>query len=311
MKEIALRIPGEEQLMEVFADFLKVDVANGDAREDTLRSYMTHIKDFVNFCKDGGINPGQATSETVKTYRKTLIERDLAHATISLKLVTVRRFYQGAVNRRMLESNPADGVKPPRKRESTDTKKHLSAGEAEILFRKVKEETGLKGLRDKAIVAMMALEGLRSVEITRANIEDIEEGRILVHGKGKDDYIYPRKDTQKALKEYFLTRGEVRTDEQGTPLFVAVGNRAGGRRLSKDGVRSIINKYLTQAGLKKKGISCHALRHTCGTLLYQATRDVKVVQSTLRHSDVSTAAKYSHIIEASEARYTENIPLEI
>ena len=44
--------------------------------------------------------------------------------------------------------------------------------------------------------------------------------------------------------------------------------------------------------------------------VYQATRDVKVVQETLRHSDISTAAKYSHVEERKKARYTSRISIK-
>ena len=52
----------------------------------------------------------------------------------------------------------------------------------------------------------------------------------------------------------------------GTPLGTAVGNRAGGHRLSRRGIRHVVDGYLRQAGLKRPGVSDHALRHTAATL---------------------------------------------
>lgn len=69
--------------------------------------------------------------------------------------------------------------------------------------------------------------------------------------------------------------------------------------------------YLAKSGLKWPGISCHALRHTCGHLLYQTTRDPKVVQETLRHSNITTAGQYSHTEERSKARHTRAIPVKL
>jgi integrase/recombinase XerC/integrase/recombinase XerD len=81
----------------------------------------------------------------------------------------------------------------------------------------------------------------------------------------------------------------------GEPLFISIGKGGKpGRRLSRIGVNHTVGTYLVKAVLKWPGISCHALRHTCGHLLYQATRDPKVVQETLRHSSIITAGQYSH-----------------
>jgi integrase/recombinase XerC/integrase/recombinase XerD len=146
------------------------------------------------------------------------------------------------------------------------------------------------------------------------------EIRILVHGKGRDGYVYPREDTVKALMEYLAGRKAQEAGKNSMPedsgnqvlhIFAAVGNRAGGKRITRDGVRCVVNFYLNKAGLKRPGVSCHALRHTCGALLYQATRDIKVVQETLRHADISMAAKYSHVIERRKTRYTREIPVKV
>lgn len=116
-------------------------------------------------------------------------------------------------------------VKPPRDRDATETMKYLSAGEAELLFRAVPSgENGLKVLRDRAMIVLMTLEGLRRVEIHRANVADLEhlgdaaESRILVHGKGKDAYIYHRPDTLSVIDKYLRARGPVDKDDQGTSI---------------------------------------------------------------------------------------------
>lgn len=54
------------QLLTGFAQFLKIDVANGDAMLDTVRAYQTHVGQWVEWCKDTGINPVAATKEQVK-----------------------------------------------------------------------------------------------------------------------------------------------------------------------------------------------------------------------------------------------------
>ncbi|WP_020678113.1 tyrosine-type recombinase/integrase [Geopsychrobacter electrodiphilus] len=305
----------DTDLSDLLADWLNLDVANGDACADTLKTYQSQIQTWLTWCSENSVYPGQATTEDVKNWRKDLIDTGAKPSTISLKLTTVRRFYQSAVDRRLIENNPATNVRAPKDRRAKKEQiKHLSAGEAELLFRAVPSGGGVKALRDRAMVGLMALEGLRRVEIVRACVSDIEgnaqEMRLLIHGKGKERYVYPREDTAAALTDYLITRGSVVEDEQGDPLFVQI--RKGGHiegRISRQGVNSVIDHYLLKAGLKRQGLSCHALRHTCGALLYQATRDIRAVQETLGHSNISTSAGYAHIIERGQARYTRQIPV--
>jgi integrase/recombinase XerC/integrase/recombinase XerD len=249
-------------------------------------------------------------------FRQHLLIRGAAHSTISLKLTTIRRFYDGAVSRGFLESNPVTGVKAPRKRTADEEKiKCLTAGEAERLFEAIPYDNRLKSYRDRAMVALMALEGLRRIEICRANVGDMEETetgiRILVRGKGKDSYIYPRADTTECICSYLERRGSISPDKYGEPLFVSLsrGDNVRGR-ISRIGLSKWMDSLLIKAAIAKKGRGCHALRHTCGALLYQATRDVKVVQETLRHASIAMAAKYSHVLDRGKARYTQIIPLK-
>lgn len=299
------------------ADWLHLDVANGDACADTLKTYRGNFEAWLTWCRENQVHPRQATVEDIKGWRQDLIAVGSKPSTISLKLTTVRRFYQSAVDRGILKSNPAATVRAPRERRAVKEQiKYLSAGEAELLFRAVPKDSEIKSLRDKAMIGLMALEGLRRVEIVRACVSDIgsdlEGLRLLVHGKGKERFIYPREDTARALQEYLTARGAVERDNQGEPLFVQV--RKGGTamgRISRTGVNKVVDYYLRKAGLKREGLSCHALRHTCGALLYQATRDVRAVQETLGHSNIATSASYAHIVERGKARYTRDIPVKI
>ena len=305
------QVMNEQQILDKFADILEIDVANGDAREDTLRAYASNMKMFVQWYKDQGFNINEIREWHIKKYRQFMINEGLAHATQSLKLTTLRRFFKGLKDRDIIERNPAANVKPPRDREAKTDIKYLSPGEVELLSRELKQVNGVKGARDRAMIALMLREGLRAVEVVRANVADIDErdNKILIHGKGKDAYIYPSQDTLDKINEYLELRKEPDTDEQGLPLFVNLDRRTGGRRLTRPGLRSVVNKYFKMADIKVKGLSCHALRHTCGKSLYEKTKDVRVVQEVLRHSDPSTAAKYAHITERKEARYTEDIEI--
>ena len=98
-------------------------------------------------------------------------------------------------------------------------------------------------------------------------------------------------------------------DEFGEPVFTTLTNQVKGKRMDRRGIRYNVDKWLTKAGLKKEGISCHMLRHTCGTLLYKDTKDLQIVKQVLRHSNVNITSKYAHIYNKMDKRYTTGINL--
>ena len=75
---------------------------------------------------------------------------------------------------------------------------------------------------------------------------------------------------------------------------------------ASDGLR-VMNEALKLAGLKKAGASCHVLRHSCGTNLYANTKDLRLVQETLRQRNPAIAARYAHVQDRLTNRRTANI----
>jgi integrase/recombinase XerD len=300
--------------------WLSSEVANGDPREDTVSSYRSNLAHWFKWCGVNRVNPGAPVRQNMEAFRAELIGARMKPTTVALKLTVVRRFYQSAQDRQLIPHNPAAGVKPPTDRRVKGRKKSLTSGHAERLLEVLPPADTLKGKRDRVIVGLMLLEGLRRVELHRANDEDIEEGllgpKLLVHGKIRDRHKYPRKDTMEVIREYLEERGPVPTepDQEGrtvTPLIcnIAKGGKVG-TRISRIGLNYIVDGYLNRAGIKRELISCHALRHTFGTLLYQETKDLRAVQDELGHANINTTAIYADSGQDRE-RYSERVPLSL
>jgi integrase len=165
-------------------------------------------------------------------------------------------------------------------------------------------EDQVRRLRSLLLISMMALQGLRTIEVHRANVEDLtEKGEnlvLLVRGKTRDRLAYLRPDTAQRMKEFLALRGKIEPDKAGTPLFTAVGHERGGMRLSRRHIRQQTDKYLRLAGLKRPGISNHALRHTAATLGYLHTGDLRAVQDFLGHVDPRQTSRYAHVVDMAK-----------
>ena len=288
-----------------FADFLRIDVANGDASAETIGSYRTGVAQWVAWCAADHCDPGSATPIHIKRFRQALLEAGYKPITIRLRLTTVRRFYEAARNAGLRPDNPAAGVRPPRVRQATEEFKYFTDDELRRLLAAFPDPDGADGrqrvrrLRDLLMVAMMALQALRTIEVHRANVEDLTEKdgnwTLLVRGKTRDRIAYLRPDTAKRLKEYLALRDEIAADEAGTPLFPS--QASGGRRMSRRMIRMHTDHYLRLAELKRPGISDHALRHTAATLGYLHTGDLRAVQELLGHADPRMTSRYAHVVD--------------
>ena len=147
---------------------------------------------------------------------------------------------------------------------------------------------------------MLVRTGLRTIELHRANIEDIRqeagEALLYIQGKGrdsKDAFVLLTEDALRPLREYINARNEKNTRQ---PLFISHSNRNAGGRLSTRTISRIVKEALRVAGLNDSRLSAHSLRHTAITLSLLGGASVQEAQTMARHSDINTTLKYAHNI---------------
>ncbi len=304
----------ETAVGQAFAAFLRLEVAHGAATLDTQRGYWSQVRAWAAWCQAQPCCLATAPATAVKTYRQALVAAGYQAASIAHKLAVLRRFYAAAMAQGLRVDNPALGVQPPRDRRAAELLPCLAEGELRRLLAAVPRlETG-PALRDRVLLALLGVQGLRTVEVVRANVADLYHGDpvvLRVRGKTRDRLLPLRPDLAAVLQAYLAARGRVCDDATGTPLVAAVGNRAGGQRLSRRGLRHVVDGYLRQAGLKRPGVSDHALRHTAATLAYKYTRDLRAVQHMLGHADPRTTARYAHLVERLQQNPALAVPVEV
>lgn len=296
-----------------YKTFLARYLSHGSPSEDTMRNYCSTIDNYIEWCRFNKRHPLKITEYEFTYYRDMLVRLKMKKGSIKSKLNAIRQFYNTAIKLKLIEENPAQdiGIKAYEPNDISPLK-FLTVDELEHLLSIIPDsDNHVENIRDKTMIMLMALEGLRTIEIYRLSIADINwrVKTIYIHGKGHNDFIYPREDVLNYLKYYLQKRyaDTDKTDKLGEPVFTAVGNRNKGGRMDRRNIRRNIDKWLDSAGYKKKGISCHMLRHTCGTLLYSKTKDLQIVKQVLRHSDINITSKYAHVFSQMDNRYTSDI----
>lgn len=321
---IDLNLFDAESFVNNYKEYLVRELADGKPSDDTKITYFSNIDQFLRWCKEANCSSLSLSEFHLKGYRELLWQRGYKTQTVALKLTAIRRFYQCALKLKLIEENPMKDVRPGKDPNSSLPEvQYLTAGQLEYLIRLIPVKDGEgnyheENFRNRLIIIIMGIEGLRTIEVKRLNAEDINWhlGTILVRGKGHNDLIYPREDVMAMIKQYIDNKTyPVLKEKYGTPVFTVVSNNNMHCRISRQAIRDAVDFWFEKADIKKKGdksgLSCHLLRHTCGTLLYAETKDLQVVKETLRHRDLKMSSKYAHLQNRLLNRYTKAIPVKI
>jgi site-specific recombinase XerD len=285
-------------ILDAFAAFLRLNVAQGDASPETVRSYHAHMGQFVAWCGDHGVNPALATEEDLERYRAYLAGTGYGRGTIAVKLSVVRRLYQAAAWRGLRTDNPAAGLKAPKERGTrADRVKYLPLAGFRALVDAPDKGTA-KGKRDRAILALLGYHGLRVSEVAGLTIDDLHLGDpawVTVTGKGaKTRQVYLTASSRKTLETWLSARP---IGGGHRHIFTTLDNRTYGQPLSGRSVRYMVDGYLEAQGLKEPGISCHSLRHSFATWSLAGGAKLESIQDTLGHASVETTQVYAKIVD--------------
>lgn len=300
-----------------YAEFIPRVIAKGNPSSDTMRHYCNQIDFFIRWCLEKQRHPLVIHEYQMLMYREFLLNRQYKPDSIQIMLAAVRAFYSAAKKLELITVNPAAGVEAPTIGTTNDAMLHfytpLQMNEVIHIFAEDKDP--FTRYRNKLILYLMGVEGLRNIEVHRACLQDInwEAKVIMIRGKGakgRMEPIYPCDETFELLKDYIKaipTDHEVKKDGVLTPLILSSSNRNYLGRISRNGIRSIMNKALAACNLKHPGYSCHVFRHSCGTNLYRETKDLRLVQEYLRHRDPKVTARYAHVADRLSKRYTSKL----
>lgn len=148
------------------------------------------------------------------------------------------------------------------------------------------------GRRDYAIMLLLSRLGLRSGEVARLSLDDLDwrHGEIAVVGKGNRAERLPLPEDVGAAIAAYLRRGRPRT-AQGRSVFVRV--HAPHQALTNGGVTMVVFDAAQHAGLPK--MHAHRLRHTAATAMLRAGSPLPEVAQVLRHRSLLSTAIYAKV----------------
>lgn len=284
-----------ESLVDSFIQAQDVKLSSKELYRRTLKQYFTWI-DNKNYLLSEIARP------QLLEYKDELLNSGMSSLTVGSYITSVRRFYEWAEANKFYP-NVAKGIKTP-KRKQQFKKQPLLPEQATALLSYYQD----KALRDYAIVNLLLRTGLRTIEVIRANVEDItfkgSQRVLLVHGKGRDErdnFVLLTEKAYQPIAEYLATRGKVNSSE---PLFTSSSNNSKGERLTTRTISYVAKEGLKAIGLDERSFTAHSLRHTTAVNILRGGGSLEQAQFTLRHSNPATTQIYTATL--NEERRLQN-----
>ena len=301
--QVVILAPQFPELLQSFLSFL-------DVKQRSADTYTKALKQFFLWLRDHEIE--RPRRDDVVRWRDSLEREGKKATTRQTYVVAVRQFFRWTAQEG-LYPNIADHVKGAKVDRRTYKRDALTAQQAAEILAKTAEDKNLQGLRDYAILICALSGGLRTIEISRANLDDFRtkgsQYILTVQGKGRDDrglYVIMPEKAERAIREYLKARGKTK---RGAPLFASCSNRDAGSRLTTRSISRIIKSRMIAAGYNSAFLTAHSLRHTAGTLAVQNGASLEQAQQFLRHSSIESTMVYYHEKEREENK-SEEIVME-
>jgi integrase/recombinase XerD len=272
-----------------------------DVKTSSKLLYRRTLKQYFNWVTTKGYLLSDIARPEILQYKESLLSSGMSSLTVGSYITSVRRFYEWTEANRYYP-NIAKGIKTPHRKQQFK-KQPLLPDQAKTLLSYYQNNS-----RDYAIISLLLRTGLRTIEVIRANVEDItfkgSQRVLLVQGKGRDErdnFVILTDKAYQPIAEYLATRDKVTGSE---PLFTSTSNNSKGERLSTRTISHIAKEGLKAIGLDERSFTAHSLRHTTAVNILRAGGSLETAQFTLRHSNPATTQIYTATL--NEERRLQN-----
>ncbi len=278
-----------EELMQRYIKFL-------DVADKSASTYATALKQFGVFLFNGNISNPQR--EDVLNFRECLKNTGHKATTVQNYITAVKLFFKWTAQEGLYPdiANHIKGAKISREHK----KDYFTGQQVKAILSSIDTST-LKGKRDYALLALMVTDGLRTIEVARANVEDLRsvgnDTVLFIQGKGrteKAEFVKISAPVEAAIREYLKARGKTSGSD---PLFASASNHNAAGRMETRSISRIAKEAFIAAGYDSDRLTAHSLRHTAVTLSLLSGKDITEVQQFARHANIATTMVYNHAID--------------
>jgi len=299
-------------LINLFLDMLAAEQGAGD---NTLDAYRRDLEDFSEFLARDKQNFAGVETQALRDYLADLDSRGFKSSSVARRLSAMRHLFRFLLHERIRSDDPAAILSGPKR--GRGLPKVLSISDVDRLLVCAKaladapEATAsqrLRTLRMYCLLEVLYATGLRVSELVSLPLAASRRDArmIVVRGKGNKERLVPLNEpSRQAMADYLAAMEALKQEKKNNGpaskngsaskwLFPSFGESG---HLTRQHFARELKELAPAAGLAPRLVSPHVLRHAFASHLLHNGADLRIVQTLLGHTDISTTQIYTHVVE--------------
>jgi integrase/recombinase XerD len=298
--------PSDTKLIDLFLDMLAAEQGAGT---NTLEAYRRDLSDLSEFLSRSRQSFAVAETQTLRDYLADLDTRGFKSSSIARRLSAIRHLFRFLLNERLRSDNPSAILSGPKR--GRPLPKVLSIADVDRMLARAKDLAQasdasalqrLRRIRLYCLLEVLYATGLRVSELVALphSAARHDARMIVVRGKGNKERLVPLNEaSRQAMTDYLaamdILRPETRKNTATSKwLFPSFGESG---HLTRQHFARDLKELAVSAGLAARLVSPHVLRHAFASHLLHNGADLRIVQTLLGHTDISTTQIYTHVVE--------------
>ena len=276
-------------LVDQYIEFL---IVQRNLSKNSCFSYRTDLKQFLNFIGEKKLL--YVDDSIVKKYILFLSSR-YSVSSHARKLSVVKQFFNFLLDENKIIENCFLDLNSPKSEKKLPSV--LSESEINMIFDEAYKDKSVKGIRFITMMEIMYATGIRVSELVGLKIASLKEdfSSILILGKGKKERYVPLTETAKAaIIEYLKVRENLIKNESKGSIFLFPTNSKSSH-ITRIRFFQILKGVCMKLTIDPNRVSPHVIRHSFATHLLDRGVDLRIIQTSLGHADISTTQIYTHV----------------
>lgn len=258
----------------------------------TIRSYQNDLDQFFSYLSENGMpsDPGELTSHHIRAWIVSLMDGGIKPVSVHRKISCLRVFFRYLRKEGAIKGDPLEKVVLPKRKKSLPG--FVSEQSLNNLLDGNNFGTDFAGIRNRTIIEMLYLTGMRRAELIGLRIPDVDlqSAQVKVTGKRNKQRIIPlTRPFTVRLDEYLRMKNENASGDSSDWFFITDK----GNKLYDKFVYNVVTGYLSMVTTIEKK-SPHILRHTFATHMLNRGADLNVIKEFLGHANLSATQIYTH-----------------
>ena len=282
--------------------FIKYLSAEKRFSEHTITSYSTDLDQFSIFLSEEyqiSNEDSEISFQIVRSWIASLLEKGVTPRSVNRKISTLKTYFKFLIREKVISESPMLKIVAPKSKKRLPV--FIEENQIENLLNEVEFDDGFIGERDKLIIELFYVTGIRISELINIRIFDINFSNSLIKVLGK-------RNKERLIPLSINIVNELQTFVKKYNLNNYLFTNLGGTKVYTKLVYRVVKKYIGKiSSVNKK--SPHILRHTFATHMLNNGADINAIKELLGHANLSATQVYTHnTIEKLKTVYKQAHP---